>query len=285
MLIDTHAHLDFPDFAGDLEEVLQRAREAGVERILTIGTGLESSRRAVALAEAYDPVFAVVGIHPCHAHEEEVSALAGIEALLAHPKVVAVGETGLDYYRLEPATIAAESSNAVVSALQGQTMGEIEASALVEGRKIRQAEFFRAQLELAVRHGRNVVIHQRAAWEDCLTLLGEFTGRLAGVFHCFGGTAAEARQVLDMGHYVSFTGIATFKNAAQVRETAASLPPDRFFVETDCPYLAPVPHRGQRCEPAHTRLVAEELARVRHETFAELACSTTTAAQNFFKGL
>lgn len=281
MLIDTHAHLDYPDFAKDFDEVLQRARDAGVTRILSIGTGLDSSRRAVELAAAYEMVYAVVGIHPCNAHEEPPEALAGIEELCRSPKVVAIGETGLDYFRLETPP---EIGNDLTQTLLAQTPEEIE-TALIEGKKIRQAETFRAQLEIAVRHGLNVVIHQRAAWQDCLDVLAGFTGQLSGVFHCFGGTPAEARQLLALGHKVSFTGIATFKNAAIVRETAASLEPGSFFVETDCPYLAPVPHRGKRCEPSHTRLVAEELARVRGESLETLARHTSTAAASFFRGL
>lgn len=282
MLIDTHAHLDYPDFAEDFDAVLQRARDAGVTRILTIGTGLASSSRAVELASAHEMLYAVVGIHPCNAHEEPLEALAEIEKLCQSDKVVAIGETGLDYYRME---IPPSSESEIVHALQGQTLDDIETNVLIEGRKIQQAEMFRAQLEIAVRHQLNVVIHQRAAWQDCLDVLAEFTGRLSGVFHCFGGTLSEARQVLALGHKVSFTGIVTFKNAATVRETAAALEPGSFFVETDCPYLAPVPHRGKRCEPSHTRLVAEELARVRGESLETLARHTSAAAEAFFRSL
>ncbi len=261
MLIDTHAHLDFPEFAADLLAVLARARAVGVTRVLTIGTSLASSRQAVALAQAHPMVYAVVGIHPCHAHEEAPEAWQEIRQLAQAEKVVAIGETGLDYYRLEEALTPEE----------------------IAQRQAVQAECFRAQLEIAQSLGLNVVVHQRAAWQDCLQILRDFTGKLSGVFHCFGGTEKEAREVLELGHKVSFTGIATFKNAAGVRQTALSLPPGSFFVETDCPYLAPVPHRGQRCEPAHTRLVAEALAQARGESLAELAHHTTTAAEAFFR--
>jgi TatD DNase family protein len=252
--------LDFPDFAGDLPEVLDRAQAAGVERILTIGTSLESSRRAVELAQRYPMVYAVVGVHPCHAHEEEFSALDEIAGLLRADKVLAIGEAGLDYYRL------------------GESLSPEE----VARRQALQADFFHAQLEIARAAQRNIVLHQRAAWKDTLTILEKFTAQVSGVFHCFGGTLEEARQVLALGHKVSFTGIITFKNAALVRETARALPPGSFFVETDCPYLAPVPDRGKRCEPAHACLVAQTLAQIRQTSLAELAQETTSAACKFF---
>ena len=146
-----------------------------------------------------------------------------------------------------------------------------------------QATVFRQQLDLAAEVGLNVVIHQRDAWEDTLAILRDYTGRLRGVFHCFGGTPAQADEVLALGHLVSFTGIATFKNAAVVRETAAHVPADRFMVETDCPYLAPVPYRGKRCEPAHTRETAVAVAQARGETLETLAAWTTATAEAFFR--
>jgi len=149
--------------------------------------------------------------------------------------------------------------------------------------KATQATAFRRQLDVATEAGLNVVIHQRDAWEDTLAILRDYTGKLRGVFHCFGGTPAQADEVLALGHLVSFTGIATFKNAAVVRETAAHVPADRFMVETDCPYLAPVPYRGKRCEPAHTRETAVAIAQARGETLDALAARTTANAEAFFR--
>jgi TatD DNase family protein len=281
MLIDTHAHLDYPDFAQDLEDVLARAREAGVTRVITIGTGLESSRRAVALAEKYSEVYAVVGLHPTNVLEETADFLEPLRELARHPKVAAIGETGLDYHRL-PSESLAQTSPAM-AALQAEVTADIEASVMDGAYREAQAEAFRAQLDLAVELGLNVVIHQRDAWDDTLAILAPYQGRLRAVFHCFGNHPDQAAAILAQGHMVSFTGIATFKNAVLVRETIASLSEGSFMVETDCPYLAPVPYRGSRCEPWHTRLVAEKIAEVRGQTWEEVASQTTAAAETFFR--
>lgn len=280
MLIDTHAHLDYPDFENDLEKVIADARQAGVKRIISIGTGLESSRRAVALAERFDCVHAVVGLHPTHVDEESSGWLDGLRELASHPKVAAIGETGMDYHRLPSEKLA---SAAGLSALQAETADDTQAAILDGAYKAAQAEAFAAQLDLAAEFGLNVVIHQRDAWDDTLAILKGHTGRLRGVFHCFGNTPDQARELLALGHLVSFTGIVTFKNAALVRDVASSIPADGFMVETDCPYLAPVPHRGKRCEPAHTRLVAEKIAELRGTTLEEIAAATTRTAENFFR--
>lgn len=280
MLIDTHAHLDYPDFENDLPAVIDAARAAGVERLVTIGTGVESSRRAVALAEQFPNVFAVVGLHPTHVDQESSDWLAAIRELATHPKVAAIGETGLDYHRLPSENLA---SAPAISALQAEVAVDAEASIVDGAYKAAQAEAFEAQLELAAEFGLNVVIHQRDAWADTLAILKNFNGKLRGVFHCFGNTPEQAREILALGHLVSFTGIVTFKNAALVREVAGAIPLDAFMVETDCPYLAPVPHRGQRCEPAHTRLVAEKIAEVRGVTLEALAAATTRTAESFFR--
>ncbi len=280
MIIDTHAHLDYPDFENDLPAVLEAARQAGVDRVITIGTGLESSRRAVALAERFKNVFAVVGLHPTYVAEESPDWLEGIRALAAHPKVAAIGETGLDYHHLPSETLA---SSPAISALQAEMASDTEAAIVDGAYKAAQAEAFTAQLDLAAELGLNVVIHQRDAWDDTLDLLRPYTGKLRGVFHCFGNTPAQALDLVALGHLVSFTGIVTFKNAALVRETVATIPLDAFMVETDCPYLAPVPHRGKRCEPAHTRLVAEQIAATRGIALEEVAAATTRTAEGFFR--
>ncbi len=280
MLIDTHAHLDYPDFEKDLPAVIEAARQAGVTRIITIGTGVESSRRAIAIAERFERVHAVVGLHPTHVEEETGDWLSEIRALAAHPKVAAIGETGLDYHRLPSEKLA---SSPAISALQAEMASDTEAAILDGAYKAAQAEAFAAQLDLAVELGLNVVIHQRDAWNDTLDILKNYTGKLRGVFHCFGNTPEQAHEILALGHLVSFTGIVTFKNAPLVRDVVAAIPLESFMAETDCPYLAPVPHRGQRCEPAHTRLVAEKLAEVRGIPLEELAAATTRTAESFFR--
>jgi TatD DNase family protein len=280
MLIDTHAHLDYPDFANDLPAILEAARAVGVTRVITIGTGVESSRRAVALAEKFENIHAVVGLHPTNVDDEKGDWLAEIRALATHPKVAAIGETGLDYHRLPSEKL---SSAPAISALQAEMAEDAEAAIIDGAYKSAQAEAFAAQLDLAAELGLNVVIHQRDAWDDTLAILKDFTCKLRGVFHCFGNTPDQAREILALGHLVSFTGIVTFKNAELVREVVAAIPASAFMVETDCPYLAPVPHRGKRCEPAHTRLVAEKIAEVRGATLEEIAAVTTRTAESFFR--
>jgi len=284
MLIDTHAHLDYPDFAGDFEDILRRATEAGVTRIITIGTSVESSRRAVELAEKYPNVFAVIGVHPTYVEESGEDVITPLRELAKSLRVVAIGETGLDYHRLPSVEVAKERQTQVFSkALQSFTEEEIEADIHDGAYKSKQASLFEQQLDLAVELGLNVVIHQRDAWDDTLEIIRPYSGRLRGVFHCFGGTRAQADEVLGLGHLVSFTGIVTFKNGAAVRDLAAQLPLDSFMVETDCPYLAPVPFRGKRCEPAHTRLVAESIAAARGIGVEELAHATNRTAESFFR--
>jgi len=260
-LIETHAHLDYPDFEEDLEGVLARAAEAGVTRIISIGTGIESSRRAVALAERFPNVYAVVGVHPTNVEEEGLDFLPALRELARHPRVAGIGETGIDHHHLPEG---------------------VEGTDLTAW-KSRQAEAFRIQLDLAVELGLNVVIHQRDAWESTLEVLRLYTGTVRGVYHCFGGTPEQAAEIASLGHLVSFTGIITFKNADQVRAAAAAVLADGYMVETDCPYLAPVPHRGKRAEPAHTRLVAEKVAEVRGMTLEEVAAATTATAEKFFR--
>lgn len=280
MLIDTHAHLDYPDFAEDLEGVIARAHETGVTRILTIATCVESSRRAVALAERFENVFAVVGVHPTNVADEPGDFLPALREIARHPKVAAIGETGLDYYRLPSEELPGSPA---MAAMQAETPDDVRAAVIDGAYRAAQADAFRQQLDLAAELGLNVVIHQRSAWDDTLELLRPYTGRLRGVFHCFGNRPEQAAEIAAMGHLVSFTGIITFKNAPLVRETAARVTADGYMVETDCPYLAPAPHRGTRCEPAHTRLVAERIAEVRGESFESIALATTRTAEAFFR--
>ena len=283
MLIDTHAHLDYPNFANDLDDVLRRATDAGVTRIITIGTSIESSRRAIDLAERHPAIYATIGVHPTYVEEATEDVMTPLRELAEHPRVVAIGETGLDYHRLPSEEVAKEKQVQVMSALRTETDEEIEAQIRDGAYKSKQASLFQQQLDLAVELGLNAVIHQRDAWEDTLKMLKPYTGKMHGVFHCFGGSLDQANQVLDLDHLISFTGIVTFKNGAAVREVAAQIPLWKFMVETDCPYLAPVPFRGKRCEPAHTRIVAEAIAAARRVPLEEIAEATTETAEKFFR--
>jgi TatD DNase family protein len=284
MLIETHAHLDYPDFASDLDDVLRRATEAGVTRIITIGTSLESSRRAIDLAENHSNIYAVIGVHPTYAEEAEEDVITPLRELANSRRVVGIGETGLDYHHL-PSVEAAKEKNVQVfaRAFQGEIEEEIEANIQDGAYKSRQASLFQQQLDLAAELGLNVVIHQRDAWDDALEILKPYAKKLHGVFHCFGGSLEQANEVIDLDHLVSFTGIVTFKNGVAVREVAAEIPLWKFMVETDCPYLAPVPFRGKRCEPAHTRIVAETIAAARGIPLEEVGEATTETAEKFFR--
>jgi len=283
MLIETHAHLDYPEFAADLDDVLRRATEAGVTRIITIGTSIESSRRAVGLAEKYPNIFAVVGVHPTNAEQAGEDVITPLRELAKSPRVVAIGETGLDYHHLPSVEAAKQKNVQVFSALQSGTEEQVEASIEDGAYKSKQADLFEEQLDLAVELGLNVVIHQRDAWDDTLEIMRPYAGKVRGVFHCFGGTLEQANEVLDLDHLVSFTGVVTFKNGANVRDVASKVPLWKFMVETDCPYLAPAPYRGKRCEPAHTRIVAETIAAARGISLEEIAETTSETAEKFFQ--
>jgi TatD DNase family protein len=263
---DTHAHLDFPQFADELTQVVDRAGQAGISRILTIGTDGESSRRAIQLAERFDHVWAVVGWHPNEAGTAPEDPASVLRPLAAHPKVVALGETGLDYYRL-PSRERGGSTEEDVAAKQ------------------QQARVFRQHLELAAELGLNCVIHQREALEDTLRIMSEYAGRVRGQFHCFVDSAEAMRRVLAIGSLVSFTGILTFKNGANVRETLTQTPMGEFMLETDCPFLAPEPHRKKRCEPAHVRDIAELAAKTKGCSLEDLSAATCEAATRFFPKL
>jgi TatD DNase family protein len=236
------------------------------------------------LAKKYPSVFAVIGVHPTYAEEAADDVIDPLRELAKSRRVVAIGETGLDYHRLPSVELAKERKTQVFAkALQSSTEEEIEADIHDGAYKSKQASLFEQQLDLAVELGLNVVIHQRDAWDDTLEIMRPYAGKLRGVFHCFGGTREQAEEVIALDHLVSFTGIVTFKNGASVREVAAQIPLWKFMVETDCPYLAPVPFRGKRCEPWHTRLVAESIANARDATLPEIAEATTETAEKFFR--
>src|SRR6266850_7993273 len=210
---DTHAHLDYPEFAQELPEVIARAQSAGISKIISIGTDLESSNRAIRLSEQFPNVFAVVGWHPSHADQAPTDLRPALRELAQHPKVVALGETGLDYHRLpsqKPEFTAADD----------------------ERYKIKQATLFRQHLEVAGEVGLNCVIHQRDSLEDTLAQLQPYADRVRGVFHCFANDAATMQRVVAMNSLVSFTGIATFKSGQNVRDTIAATPLGQFMLET-----------------------------------------------------
>lgn len=263
---DTHAHLDYPDFAPDLEQVIERAKAAGIVKMISIGTDLESSRRAIGLAEKFPCVYAVAGWHPSDALRAPDDIRGALRELAVHPKVVALGETGLDYHRLpsqKPECGAADD----------------------ERYKKKQAALFQQHLEIAAELKLNCVIHQRDALEDTLAQLEPFAERVRGVFHCFANDADTMRRIVAMNSLVSFTGIATFKNGQNVRETIAATPLDRLMLETDCPYLAPVPYRGKRCEPAYVKEISEVVARVKQCSLEDLSAATCETAEKFFPKL
>ena len=263
---DTHAHLDYPDYAEDIAQVIERAAAAGITKIITIGTDLDSSARALKLAERFPAVFAAVGWHPTNVLEAPNDLRPALRELARHPKVVAIGETGLDYHHLpseKPQFTTADDARY----------------------KQKQADLFCQQMEVAVEFGLNCIIHQRSALEDTLSQMQPFVGRVRGVFHCFVDDPAAMRRILAMGSLVSFTGIATFKNAQTVRDTLAAVPLDQFMLETDSPYLAPVPYRGKRCEPAYVKEISQLAADLKKCSLPDLSAATCATARQFFPKL
>ncbi|MFQ5673678.1 MAG: YchF/TatD family DNA exonuclease [Nitrospinales bacterium] len=252
MIIDTHAHLDMEQYADDRESVIRAARENGVEYILNIGCDVDSSRRSIELSEQYDFIYAAAGVHPHDVKTMDAAAYAELRELHAHPKVVAFGEIGLDYFR--------DHSPHDLQRLH-----------------------FKQQLELARELGKPVIIHNRDAKDDMLSILSEYyplKDKPSGIFHCFSGDQELAEQALAMGFYISFAGPVTFKNANGLRDVAKIIPPDRLFVETDSPYLSPMPHRGKRNEPANVNHTARKLAEIRGVTIEDVE---RTTALNFFE--
>jgi len=265
-LYDTHSHLDYPEYAADFEDVISRALKAGIAKMISIGTDLESSARAIALAEKYPPIYAAAGWHPSNVLNAPDDIRNELRRLGQHPKVVALGETGLDYHHLpSQKPDAAPDADARY--------------------KEKQARLFAQHLEVAADLGLNCVIHQRDALEDTLNQLQPSSGKVRGVFHCFVDTVDSQKRIMALGSLVSFTGIATFKNAQTVRDTIATTPLEQLMLETDCPYLAPVPYRGKRCEPAYVRYIAETVASVKKCSLEELSRATCNTAHEFFRRL
>ena len=250
MFVDSHCHIDFPDFAEGVEPLLANMREAGVSHALCVSVNLENFPRVLAVAEAHENLFASVGVHPDHDEGREPS-VDELVALAANPKVVAIGETGLDYYRM--------------------AREEVDW----------QRQRFRTHIRAARTAGKPLIIHTRSAAEDTLAIMAEEgASEAGGVMHCFTESRAVAEAAMAMGFYVSFSGIVTFKSAKDLKEVARSVPLERLLIETDSPYLAPVPHRGKRNEPAFVRHVAQEIADLRGLDLAEVATAST---DNFFR--
>lgn len=252
MFIDSHAHLDDRKFDGDRDEMLQRARENQISNIINVGYDLASSRRSLDLAANYDFIYAAVGIHPHDAAEAGANYLDELRAMAALPKVVAIGEMGLDYYRnLSPKEI--------------------------------QQRVFREQIRLAAELEKPVIIHDREAHGDVMAILREEkVGPAKGVLHCFSGSLEMARECIKMGFYLSIAGPVTFSNAKKLREVAAGVPLDRLLIETDAPYLTPEPHRGKRNESAYVACVGRCVAEIRGIPVEELAAATTGNARRLF---
>lgn len=254
-LIDSHAHIDAPQFADDRETMLQRAREAGIQTLLAIGTGPGPEKLDAALpyAEQHDWIYTTVGIHPHEAKEVTPAHLDQLSRLAQHPKVIAWGEIGLDYfYDHSP--------------------------------RDTQAEVFRAQMELAHAAKLPIIIHCRDAWDDCLDQIEQHwkpTG-LGGILHCFTSSLEHARRGLDLGFLISFAGNSTYPKAQSIRDVAKELPLDRILIETDAPYLAPQVFRGKRNEPAYVAEVAKTLATVRNLAPEEIATTTASNFRRFF---
>jgi TatD DNase family protein len=248
-MIDSHAHLDFSPFDGDREAVIERAEEAGVVAILNVGADLASSRAAVALAEQYTFIYAAVGVHPHDAVMVTAAVLCELRALARHPKVVAVGEIGLDYYRdLSPRPV--------------------------------QRRAFASQLALAAELELPVVVHSREAHGDVLAVLREWDG--IGVLHSYSAGPERLEEVLGLGFSIGISGPVTFPKANRLRAVAAAVPLDRLLVETDCPYLTPVPYRGRRNEPAYVSYVVEAVARARGGLARAVARATADNARRVF---
>lgn len=262
---DTHCHIDYPDFAQDVDGIVARAESAGITKMVAIGTDLESSARAVALASRYPAVYAAVGWHPGDAMEAPEDIRTALRDLARQPKVVALGETGLDFYRLP-----------------SKKGGDRAADEPIVQKQMR---LFAQHLEVAAELGLNCVVHQRDCFDEALAMAAQAAGAVRCVFHCFVNGPQDMERVVAIGGWVSFTGIITFKTADAARASLAQAPVGRYMLETDSPFLAPVPFRGKRCEPAYVQYVAERAAEVRGLSPAILSEQTCGAAESFFRNL
>lgn len=262
-LVDTHAHLTDRRLHDDLDAVVRRAADAGVGTIITLAAALEECEAVLKLAERFPGVFAAVGVHPHAAGASPADVTGALAEYAKHPKVVAIGEAGMDYHYLP-----------------GRTQGRPDLDAAT---KAGQRRVFAQQLELAARLDKPIVIHLRECTDDLLELVAPYRGRLRGVFHCFSEDAGVARRVVDLGFHISFSGMLTFKKNTVAREAAAGVPADRVMVETDCPYMSPEPHRRDRCEPALVVHTVAVLAAARGVPVEIMARQTTENAARLFR--
>ena len=251
MLFETHAHLKDPAFDPDREELMAGLAEKGIGFVMNAGCSLESSREIVAMAERWPWLYGSVGSHPDSANEVNEDVIEAYRKLCRHEKVKAIGEIGLDYYYEDiPREI--------------------------------QKQAFRMQMALAKEVDLPVIVHEREAHDDGMRIVKEFPG-VTGVFHCYSGSAEMARQLVNMGWYIGFTGVLTFKNARKAVETAASIPLDRIVLETDCPFMAPEPYRGKRNDPGYLIKMAEKLAQIREISVEEAIFATTENAKRLYR--
>ena len=265
MLIDSHCHLASHRFSPEeIPGLIQRAEAAGVTRLITLATSLEDLQANLDLAEKFPNIHACIGIHPCDVHNAPDDAPDQIAAFINDSRVVAIGETGLDYFHPAP---------------DGWNEKRF---------RERQHEFLHRHFQLAAKAAKNIVIHTRdkegsASFEDALAIYKVYHEKVRAVFHCFISTAANSKRVFDLGGIVSFGGVGTFKSAREVRETIIACPAGSFMLETDAPYLAPEPHRGKRNEPSFVSHTAHRLAELRSESVDQLAAHTNDVAEKFFK--
>lgn len=252
MLFDTHVHLNAEQFSEDLDEVIDRAKAEGVDYMVVVGFDRPTIIKAMELVEEYEFIYASIGWHPVDAIDMREEDLLWIEELAKHPKVVAIGEMGLDYY-------------------WDKSPKEI------------QQEVFRKQIQLAKKVKLPIVIHNREATADIITILKEENAaEVGGIMHCFSGSVEVAKECVDMNFYISLGGPVTFKNAKKPKEVAQEIPLDKLLIETDCPYLAPHPHRGKRNEPSYVKLVAEQIAELKDMSYEEVSTVTTENAKKLF---
>lgn len=251
-IIDTHAHLDFKDFKDDFDEVLKRAAEAGVAYIINVGTSLGTSIKSIDLSKKYDHIYASVGIHPNAASNVSGDDWFRLEELAKQDKVVAIGETGLDYYR-------------------------------DRSKKEDQKRLFQQHLELAYKHNLPVIIHNREASNDCLEIVRKYSGRIHGVIHCFAGSRDDAKEFLELGFHISFAGPITYPKAENLREALKVVPVEKLLLETDCPFLAPQQKRGKRNEPSYLQYTIPVLAELYKLSVEDIKRITSLSARNLFK--
>lgn len=250
-MIDTHSHLFEDEFADDLEDCIQRCRKRNINKILLVGFSKETNEKAYRLSKTYDLFYPTAGIHPSEAAEDYMEKLKELEEFIRAHKVYAVGECGLDYH-------------------YGKEFSEI------------QKDLFRRQIELSIRYELPLIVHMRDASSDTLEMIKAYHGKIRGVMHCYSGSLEMAQEFIKLGFYISLGGPVTFKNAKESKRVAAEIPLSRLLIETDCPYLAPVPFRGSRNESAYVYYVAKEIAELRHMRLEEIEEITTYNSEKLF---